>query len=211
MNRLSAVLGGGQFVKMMKLGEIGTFVRGNGLQKKDFVESGVPCIHYGQIYTHYGTFTHETKSFVSEEVARKLKKVNMGDIILAVTGEDKKDICKAVAWLGKDEIVTGGHASIFKHKQNPKFISYWLQTGFFSKQKIKIAYGTKVIDVAIKDLEKVQIPIPPLKVQNEVVEILDRFDKLTNDISEGIPAEIVARKKQYEYYREQLLTFKEAK
>ena len=46
----------------MKLGEIGTFVRGNGLQKKDFTETGVGCIHYGQIYTYYGTSTDTTKS-----------------------------------------------------------------------------------------------------------------------------------------------------
>ena len=193
----------------MTLGEVGEFVRGNGLQKKDFVESGVPCIHYGQIYTYYGTYTHKTKSFVSEAVAKKLKKVDSGDIILAVTGEDKKDICKAVAWLGKGQIVTGGHATIFKHSQNPKFISYFLQTDFFSKQKIKIAYGTKVIDVAIKDLQKVQIPIPPLSVQNEIVEILNKFDALVNDLTRGLPAEIHARKKQYEYYREKLLNFRE--
>lgn len=193
----------------MSLGEVGEFVRGNGLQKKDFVEFGVPCIHYGQIYTYYGTFTHQTKSFVSEAVAKKLKKVDSGDIILAVTGEDKKDICKAVAWLGDKQIVTGGHATIFKHKENPKFIAYFLQTDFFSKQKVKIAYGTKVIDVAIKDLQKIKIPIPPLKVQNEVVEILDKFDALVNDISQGLPAEIALRKKQYEHYREKLLSFKE--
>ena len=57
------------------LGEIGEFVRGSGLQKKDFVESGVGCIHYGQIYTYYGIFANKTKSFVSPELAHTLKKV----------------------------------------------------------------------------------------------------------------------------------------
>lgn len=60
------------------------------------------------------------------------------------------------------------------------------------------------------DFEKLIIPIPPLEEQTRIVQILDRFDKLCNDISEGLPAEIEARRKQYEYYRDKLLSFNEA-
>lgn len=97
---------GGGLVKMMSLGEVGEFVRGNGLQKKDFVEFGVPCIHYGQIYTYYGTFTHQTKSFVSEAVAKKLKKAQSGNLIIAGVSENKEYVCKTVVYLGSDEIKT---------------------------------------------------------------------------------------------------------
>lgn len=58
-------------------------------------------------------------------------------------------------------------------------------------------------------LNKVKIPVPPIEEQQRIVDILDRFDALVNDISSGLPAEIAARRKQYEYYRDQLLTFKE--
>jgi len=58
-------------------------------------------------------------------------------------------------------------------------------------------------------LENMEIPVPPLEEQERIVSILDRFDKLCNDISEGLPAEIEARQKQYEYYRDKLLNFKE--
>ncbi|EIR8269712.1 restriction endonuclease subunit S [Campylobacter upsaliensis] len=194
-------------LKLVSLGEIGTFTRGNGLTKADFVEVGVPCIHYGQIHTHYHNYTHSTISFVSEEKAKKLKKVASGDIIIVTTSEDLKGVCSFVAWLGDEEIVTGGHTAIFKHNQNAKFIAYWLGTDDFATQKRKIAYGTKVIDVKPKDLCKVQIPLPPLSVQEEIVELLDKFDTLTNDLTSGIPAEIEARKKQYEHYRERLLSF----
>jgi len=177
------------------------------LQKKDFVEDGVGCIHYGQIYTYYGTFTNKTKSFVSQKLANSLKKVNKGDLVITSTSENIEDVCKAVAWLGEDEIVTGGHATILKHHENPKYLSYYFQTPSFSDQKRKYAKGTKVIDVSAKDLAKIKIAVPSLTEQERIVAILDRFDALVNDISVGLPAELNARRKQYEYYRDKLLTF----
>ena len=194
---------------LVKFHEIGIIERGNGLQKSDFVEKGVPCIHYGQIYTYFGTYTSKTKSFVSIELAKKLKKVKYGDIIIAVTSENIEDVCKSVLWLGDEEIVTGGHTGIFRHNQNPKYIAYFLKTKMFFEQKRKIAHGTKVIEVTPRKLENIVIPVPSLEEQQRIVDILDKFDKLVNDISEGIPAEIAARQKQYEYYRDKLLTFKE--
>ena len=59
-------------------------------------------------------------------------------------------------------------------------------------------------------IAKIKIPVPPLEEQERIVAILDRFDALCNDLTSGLPAEIEARKKQYEYYRDKLLTFKEA-
>ncbi|WP_082807929.1 restriction endonuclease subunit S [Helicobacter himalayensis] len=197
-----------ELVKMVSLGEIGTFTRGNGLQKKDFTESGVPCIHYGQIHTYYGIHTEKTISFVSEEVAKSLKKAKSGDLIIAGVSENKEDVCKAVAYLGDDEVCISGDSFVFSHKQNPKFISYFFKTDFFQDQKIKFAFGTKVIRVHNSNLSKIKIPLPPLNVQNEIVQILDKFDCLVNDLSKGIPAEIAARRKQYAYYREKLLSFK---
>lgn len=192
----------------VRLGDIGSIVRGNGLQKRDFTEEGVGCIHYGQIYTKYGMATEKTISFVEESLAEKLRKVETGDIIFAVTSENIEDLCKCVVWLGEEEIVTGGHTAILKHNQNSKFLAYYFQTKSFHSQKRKLATGTKVMDITATKLEEILIPLPPLEEQQRIVDILDRFDKLCNDISEGLPAEIEARQKQYEYYREKLLNFK---
>ena len=63
-------------VEWKPLGKVGELVRGNGLPKSDFTESGIPAIHYGQIYTYYGLSTISTKSFVSPESAKKLRKVD---------------------------------------------------------------------------------------------------------------------------------------
>lgn len=151
----------------------------------------------------------KTMSFVSEKSAIKLKKVNHGDVIIAKTSENVEDVCKSVAYLGKDDIVTGGHTAIFKHKQNPKYISYYINGAKdFQVQKQKVVTGVKVIDVSLKSLARIKIPIPPLSEQKRIVDILDKFDALVNDISTGLPAELNARRKQYEHYRDQLLTFK---
>lgn len=199
----------GDEVEWKTLGEFATLVRGNGLQKKDFTDNGIGCIHYGQIYTYYGTSTTKTKSFVSAELGEKLKRVNKNDIIITNTSENVEDVCKAVAWLGDNEIVTGGHATIIKHNENAKYLVYYTQTSMFFEQKRKLARGTKVIDVSATNLAKIKIPAPPLPEQERIVAILDRFDNLVNDITQGLPAEIEARQKQYEYYRDKLLTFKE--
>lgn len=199
-------MGGGY--KWTTLGEIGEFIRGNGLQKKDFTEYGIGCIHYGQIYTYYGTFAHKTKTFVSPEFAKKLRKAQKGDLVIATTSENVVDVCKMVAWLGDDEIAVSGDAYIYKHKQNPMYLAYYLQTPMFFDHKKKYMTGTKVIRVSGKDMAKFKIPIPTIAEQERIVAILDQFEKLVNDTSIGLPAEILARRKQYEYYRGKLLDFK---
>jgi len=194
-------------VEYKTLGEIGTFVRGNGLQKKDFTERGVGCIHYGQIYTYYGIFTDKTKSCVAEALAVKLCKVSRGDLIIACTSENIEDVCKAVAWLGESDIVTGGHSCVFKHTQNPKYIAYLFQTTAFFDQKKKYARGTKVIDIRTDDLARIALPVPPLPVQEEIVRILDKFTALEAELEAELAAELETRRKQYEYYRDKLLSF----
>lgn len=198
-------------VKTMSLGELGTFTRGSGLQKKDFTPTGIGCIHYGQIYTYYGTDAYKTKSFVSQEFAQKARKAKNGDLIIATTSENDEDVCKAVAWLGDEEIAVSSDACFYAHTMNPKYVAYYFQTEQFQKQKRCFITGTKVRRVNSNDLAKIKIPVPPLAEQERIVSILDKFDTLTNSISEGLPKEIELRRKQYEYYRNQLLSFPEHK
>lgn len=197
-----------QNVKEYSLGELGTFTRGNGLQKKDFTKEGVGCIHYGQIYTRFGAFADKTLTYVSKELASRLLQVEKGNLVIACTSENVEDICKSVAWLGEENICTGGHACVFKHNQNPKYISYFFQTEYFFNQKKKYTYGTKVKDIKPDSIAKIKISLPSLKEQERIVSILDNLYTLTNDLSSGLPAEMEKRRQQYEYYRDRLLTFK---
>ena len=182
-------------VEYKNLGEIATISRGGNLQKKDFRSDGVPCIHYGQIYTRYGLFAGKTFTFISEDCAKKQKLAYPNDIVMAVTSENIEDICKCVAWLGDEAVAVSGHTAIIHHNQNAKYLVYYFHTQMFATQKRKLVHGTKVMEVTPDTLKAVTIPVPPLEVQSEIVKILDNFTELT------------ARKKQYEYYRDKLLTF----
>lgn len=190
-------------VEWKTINKIGQLVRGNGLQKADFREKGTGCIHYGQIYTKLGFSLNKTLSFVSDELANKLTKVEPGDLVIACTSENVEDVCKSVVWLGKETVVTGGHACVFKHNENSKYIGYCFLTHDFFQQKKQYAYGAKVIDIKTEKLGQIKLPIPSLSRQQEIVETLDKFETLISKLKE----ERELRQKQYEYYREKLLTF----
>lgn len=205
-------------VEWKSLSEVGELVRGNGLPKTDFTDSGVPAIHYGQIYTHYGLSTTSTLSFVSEETAKKLKRVDNGDVIITNTSENFEDVGKSLVYLGKEQAVTGGHATIFKPSDEilGKYFAYFTQTKAFVDQKRKYAKGIKVIDVSANDFSKIFVPIPcskdprrSLEIQTEIVRILDIFSVQTQELTHELTQELFARKKQYNHYRDALLSFDE--
>ena len=190
-------------VEFKALKEIATVFRGGDFQKKDFIEKGFPCIHYGQIYMLYGLFADKTFSFISEECARRQKIAHKNDIIMAVTSENLDDVCKCMAWLGDGNVAISGHSVIIRHNQNAKFLTYFFQTEMFSLQKKRLAHGTKVVEISPDKLLSIVVPVPPLPVQQEIVRILDNFTLLTAELT----AELTARKKQYAYYRDSLLSF----
>ena len=194
-------------VEYKKLGEVATISRGGSFQKKDFCEDGVPCIHYGQIYTRYGLFADKTLTFISEDAAKKQKYAVKNDIVMAVTSENIDDVCKCVAWLGDDEIAVSGHTAIIHHTLNPKYLCYYFHTAMFYAQKKKLAHGTKVIEVTPDKLADITIPVPPLEVQSEIVKVLDKYTASVTALQQELENELTARKKQYEYYRDRLLDF----
>ena len=89
-----------------------------------------------------------------------------------------------------------------------KFLFYILNR---NRQLLRYDNGVDQTNLKKQEILNIIIPVPPLKEQERIVSILDRFDTLCNDLTIGLPAEIEARRKQYEYYRDKLLTFREAK
>lgn len=194
-------------VEFQRLGNVATITRGGNFQKKDYVEEGVPCIHYGQIYTTYGLFVYEPISFISTETSKKQKYAQPNDVVMAVTSENIEDVCKCVAWLGNEPIAVSGHAAIIHHSMNAKYLVYYLRSQEFFDQKVKLAHGTKVIEVTPDKLNDIIIPVPPLPIQQEIVRILDEYTAVTDELKSELNAELTARKLQCSYYRDQLLTF----
>ena len=138
----------------------------------------------------------------------KSRKAMKDDIIMAVTSENLDDVCKCVVWKGEEDCAVSGHTAIIHTNINSKYLAYYFNTAMFYDQKKRLAHGTKVIEVTPNKLEDILVPVPSIEEQERIAAILNQFDNLCNSISNGLPAEIELRTKQYEYYRDQLLSFK---
>lgn len=189
-------------VEYKALGDVGVFLRGTSFQKKHFVDEGIPCVHYGQLYTYYRLCAYETKSFLGEDFANAKGLARPGDLIIATTSENEEDVCKAMAWLGVTNVVVSNDAYIYRHALNPKYVAYFFQSSLFQDAKKQYITGTKVLRVSGANMAKINIPVPPMEVQEEIVRVLDSFAELE--------AELEARKRQYAYYRRHLFAAAEA-
>ena len=195
-------------VEIVKLKDIATeMYRGNGIKREEVRETGIPCVRYGEIYTEYGISFEKTKSYTDENLITNKKYIEYGDILFAITGESVEEIGKSTAYIGKEKCLVGGDILVMKHKQDPVYLSYVLSTENSQKQKSKGKIKSKVVHTNATDIGEIEIPLPPLEVQKRIVEVLDNFEKICNDLNIGLPSEIEARQKQYEFYRNFLLTF----
>jgi type I restriction enzyme S subunit len=135
-----------------------------------------------------------------------------GQVLLTKDSETKEDIAQS-AYVCKDfdNVVCGYHLAVLTPviKINGKYLNYVLQSNNLRNYFSKLANGVSRYGLKLKSIEDALIPAPPLEVQEQIVSILDRFDTLVNDLKSGLPAEIALRRKQCEYYRDKLLTFKQ--
>ena len=193
-------------IKWMKLSSVAQIYDGTH-QTPKYTNSGISFISVENIDNIYSS-----NKYISEDDYSKYKiKPESNDLFMTRIGS----IGKCAVYTEPKELAY--YVSLALIRPNSKIIN-----SYFLKFLIESSIGTKelrkrtlVNAVPIKinkdDIGKIILPIPPLGIQEKIVAILDRFDKLCNDISNGLPAEIEARQKQYEYYRNKLLTFKELK
>ncbi len=171
-------------IKWLELRDILTIK--NGKDYKSYGEGNIPVYGSGGIMTYIDTYAYNKPSVL---IPRK------GSI-------DKLYYVDVPFWTVDTIFYTEINTDIVL----AKYVYYWLKKERL--EKLNTAGGVPSLTQAV--LNKVKIAIPPMEEQQRIVSILDRFDKFCNDILEGLPAEIEARKRQYEYYRDKLLTFKEA-
>ena len=163
--------------EVKKFGEIGTLERGAGISKKDFVDDGLPCIHYGQLHTTFGAYTRKNITFIPKDLLSKYKIAHSGDLILAITSEDVEGSCKSTAWLGDYDVVVGSDAAIFHHNQNGIYLSYYTRTKAFYNEKAKYAKGFKVTHISTKEIASISICVPPLSIQNTFANKIEQIEK----------------------------------
>ena len=181
------MFGGGNWPQKT-LGEVGSFTRGGGFQKSDFVEHGIPCIHYGQIHTKFGTFITSHITEISSDLESKTKFASKGDLVIAITSEDTEGSCKSTAWLGDYPVAVGGHAAIYKHSMNPLYMSFFFKSTLFNYAKIEYVHGTKVFEIKPDDIAKILVPCPPMSLQNQFSAIAEQSDKSEFELRKSVDA-----------------------
>lgn len=194
-------------VQWRPLGEVGTFTRGRRFVRTDIVTEGQPCIHYGDMYTYYGLEASETKTHLPKDFPVKLRYADKGDVIIVAAGENDLDIGVGVAWTGNEPVAVHDACYIFKSDMNPKYVAHYLRTEKYHQEIRKYVSSAKICAISSDGIGKAMFPVRPLKEQERIVNILDRFEALVTNLSNGLPAEIERVRKQYEYYRNKLLTF----
>jgi len=164
-----------------RVSSLGSIVRGSGIKRTETIESGKPCVRYGELYTTYHTSFTQAVSFVPEELFDRCKHFSFGDILMTLTGENKPDIAKAVAYLGNDEIAAGGDLAYWTaHGMNPLYLTYLMASPYVVERKVSLATGDIIVHISGDKLGTILIPIPPLSEQQRIVEkILEAEVKLT--------------------------------
>ena len=167
------------------LGDVGTFKRGGNFSKKDFIENGFPCIHYGQIHTKFGIETFKHLSSVPVEMVKPDRCAQKGDLVIAITSEDDAGSCKCTAWMGDYDAYVGGHAAIYRHSMEPKFVSFYFLSPYFQKAKLEYTHGFKVVEISPKDIAKIPISVPSFSEQQSIVSFLDSLNEKVNTLQQN--------------------------
>lgn len=205
---------GGDFDGMMSLADIpgnsvvqfsnlGPIIRGKRFVRDDIRTEGQPCIHYGDMYTYYGTKAATAKTFLERDFPKKMRYAHKGDVVIVGAGENDYDIGVGLVWMGEEPAAVHDSCYILKHHQMPMYISYYLRSNIYHQQLKKYVSSGKISSFSAEGLGKVYIPIQPEDKQRQIASILDTFETYISKLEKMIEL----RQKQYEYYREKLLTF----
>ena len=156
--------------KWVRLGELGVFERGAGIKKSEVVKDGLPCVRYGQLYTTYKESFSDAVSYVPEELFAKCKQAKKGDILMALTGENKPDIALAVVYEGENLLAIGGDMTRFTPIHvNSHYLMKVINSPHGIAQKVKTATGDIIVHTSNDKLAAMLIPLPPPAEQERII------------------------------------------
>ena len=165
-----------EWVRCASLGKI---VRGSGIKRTETVDDGLPCVRYGELYTTYNTSFTKTKSFITAELDEKCKHFGYGDILMTLTGENKPDIAKAVAYLGNVPVAAGGDLAYWTcHGMNPLYLVYAMSSPYVISRKVHLATGDIIVHISGDKIGSILLPIPPLEEQERIVARIEEIKTL---------------------------------
>lgn len=160
--------------------------KGAGITKEDVKENGeIPCVRYGEIYTQYNFHFDECKSRTNEDCVSQPRYFSYGDILFTCTGELVEEIGKAIVYLGDEKCMAGGDIIVARHKQNPIFMSYALNSNYAQSQRSYGKAKLKVVHASAYDINNTIMVMPPIKEQEEIAEYLDEQCKEIDSIIEA--------------------------
>ena len=198
-------------VEYKSLGELGIFLGGlSGKSKEDFKGGNSKFITYMNVFSNIQLNLDVTDSVKISE-GEKQNIIQYGDILFTGSSETPNECgMSSVLTVKTDEkLYLNSFCFIYRFNDPelflPSFSKYLFRSEYLRKQIVKTASGVTRFNVSKAKMAKVKIPVTPLEVQSEIVKVLDNFTELTAKLE----AEIAARRKQYEYYRDRLLTFPE--
>ena len=201
-------------VPYRKLGEIGKFYGGiTGKSKDDFKDGNAKFITYMNVYKN-PALRLDLDDKVRIGKNEKQRTLQYGDVLFTGSSEtpDECGISSVVTEQPTEDLYLNSFCFFLRLNDpkliDPDFAKHLFRCDDLRRQIGKTANGVTRYNVSKKLMENVTIPLPPLDVQREVVRILDEFSELTESLTSGLHAEIAARQKQYEYYRDKLLSFK---
>ena len=166
----------------MRGSSLGEIVRGSGIKRTETTATGFPCVRYGEIYTTYNTSFTEVKSFIPDEVDKNCKHFSFGDVLMTLTGENKPDIAKAVAYLGKESVAAGGDLAFWTcHGLNPLYLVYLLNSPYVINKKVDLATGDIIVHISGDKIASILLPIPPLNEQNRIVQRIQELEVIISE------------------------------
>ena len=167
-----------------RIHSLGEIVRGNGIKRNEVASEGYPCVRYGEIYTAYQMSFISTVSFIFKSIFDKSKHFSHGDILMTLTGENKPDIAKAIAYLGFEEGAVGGDLACWTyHGMEALFLSYLLASPYVISRKVELATGDIIVHISVEKLGSILIPVPPLIEQKRIVDKLKEILPMVEDYS----------------------------